>query len=40
MGSGTDQPAFPGTSVKLQGHKVGGEFRLEYVKQAVVEIER
>jgi hypothetical protein len=43
MPSGTDLSAFPvGTTVKLHCHKLGGEFRLEYLKSehAVVEIER
>jgi hypothetical protein len=43
MPTGTDLSAFPlGTNVKLHCHKVGGEFRLEYLKSehAVVEIER
>jgi hypothetical protein len=41
--AGTDLSAFAvGTAVKMQCHKLGGEFRLGYLKSehAVVEIER
>jgi hypothetical protein len=38
--AGTDFSKFPvGTSVKMHCHKIGGEFRLEYLKSATAVLE-